>query len=58
MNIEYMLGKINTLADALSRKTQLVVLDEEDEFPTSGGSLIHVLEDLHENISEGLEHGP
>jgi hypothetical protein len=36
MNIEYMLGKINTLADALSRKTQLVVLDEEDEFPTSG----------------------
>lgn len=58
MNIEYMLGKINTLADALRRKTQLVVLDEEDEFPTSGGSLIHVLEDLHENISEGLEHGP
>jgi hypothetical protein len=44
------------LSNALRRKEQLIVLEEEDEFPTSGGSQIHVLEELHEQIKEGLEH--
>jgi hypothetical protein len=56
MTIEYSLGRINTIVDALSRKAQLVVLEEKDELPTSGGNQIHVLRELHENIKEGLEH--
>jgi methyltransferase-like protein len=56
MTIEYRFGRLNTVMNALRRKEQLVVLEEEDKLPTSGGSQIHVLEELHENIKEGLEH--
>lgn len=49
MTIEYRLGRLNTTTNALNRMAQIVVL-EEDELPTLGGSRIHVLKDLHEKI--------
>jgi hypothetical protein len=48
ITIEYRSGKLNVVTDALSRKAKLVVLEEEDKLPTSGGCQIHVLEELHE----------
>jgi hypothetical protein len=36
----------------LRKNAQLTYLEEEDELDTSGGSHIHVLEELHENIKE------
>ena len=56
MTIEYRLGRINFVMDSFSIKAYLVFLEEEDELSTSRGSQIHVLEELHENIKEGLEH--
>jgi len=38
MTIKYRLRSINTSSYALIRKAQIVVLEEEDEFPTSGGT--------------------
>jgi len=46
MTIEYKSGRINVGVDALSRKTQLSILEEESELSKSRGSQIHVLEEL------------
>ena len=48
---------LNTAMNALRRfNAQLIVLEEEDKLPTSGGSQIHVLEEMHEHIKQGLEY--
>jgi hypothetical protein len=57
MTIEYRSSMLNVVMSTLRKKAQLVVLkEEEEEFPTSGGIHIHILDDLHERIKKGLEH--
>jgi len=53
MTIEYKMGGFNVVTDSLRRKEQLTFL-EELEFPTSGGSHIHITEEWKVNIREGL----
>jgi hypothetical protein len=50
MTIEYKLGRINVVANALRKNKQHVVLEEKENFLTSGKNHIHVLEKLCENI--------
>jgi urease beta subunit len=56
MTIEYRLSRLKIVMNALRRKAQITILEEEDDFPTSGGSHIHVLEELQEQIKERLEN--
>jgi hypothetical protein len=58
MTIEYRSGKLNVVVDALSRKAQLVTLEEDKSPTTMDGSQIHVLAELRENIKEGLQVDP
>jgi hypothetical protein len=57
MTIEYQPGKLNATMDSLSRKAQLVAL-EEDELLVPMGSQVQVFTDLQEKIKEGLHKDP